>query len=186
MNYEVSHIYSNQKIGNIQENGIRIFNEIRKEDSNLEASLMIDDYSDKRDSDTTNNIENIVEYYKNSIPDITIYYESEFVKIASLLEDRFQIKKETFRKQQKVVSFIVINGEKIKLKEERSNGEVKFACPALSASFHLARAGMIEGNIITNPKENIFSILPHKYYEVEAQVQRILIALGCKNQYLFY
>lgn len=184
MNYEVSHVYLDGNIGEKQRKGIDIYKKVSLPEDT--ASLMIDDYSLKHGDKNLISVEDIISFYNKHMSLSDIKYESEFVNIAHLFEDVFETKKETFRKESKIVTFMVIEGRKIKLKDEFIGGAVKYSCPALSASFHLFRAGMIEGKKIVKQKREICSILPEEYFHIEKQVGIILNQLDCVNSYIYY
>ena len=184
MNYEVSHVYLDGEVGKEQLQGIKIYKNIKKE--NDTSSLMIDDYSLKHGGVSLINPNDIINFYNEHINLSSISYESEFTHIAKIFESMFKIKKERFRKDNKHVIFMIINNNKIKLRDEYDSGLIKYSCPSLSASFHLFRAGMIGDNKTLSQKNKIGSILPKEYIFIEKQVKAILDSLNCSNEYIFY
>lgn len=184
MNYEVSHVYMDGTIGEEQLKGIDIFNSIVCEGDT--SSLMIDDYSLKHGGKKVMNREGIISFYNNKMNIDNIKMESEFIYIAEMFPIFIKTQKERFRKDKKYVTFLMLDNEKIKLKDEFDNGYVKYSCPALSAAFHLDRSGVFDNNSISKQKHHICSILPKEYEEIERQVEKILKVFHCKNEYIFY
>lgn len=184
MNYEVSHVYLDGKIGKEQEKGIEIFNHLKKAGDT--TSLMIDDYSLKHGGKNMIDKKYIIVFYSQHLMLSDVKMESEFISIASMFPYFIETKKERFRKDSKYVTFLIIDDMKIKLKDEYDDGKVKYSCPALSASFHLERAGVISQRKIGKQTQDICSILPEEYRFIEEQVVKILSIFDCKNKYIFY
>lgn len=189
MDYEVSHVYLDGKIGEEQEKGIQIAKSLVEKGDTF--SLMIDDYSGKHGGEMTLSKQDVMDFYQaNSIVIDNVMMESDFTEIAEKIINhpnvKDMIKREGFRKQGKDVFFLKTKEGGIKCKDVfRETSKVKYACPLLSASWHLYRAGVWDGDEFIQ-KRDIHSILPKEYEEIERMASYIAGLMGCKIHYTFY
>lgn len=184
MNYEISHVYMDGLIGNEQKFGIDIFNQIKRDGDT--SSLMIDDYSFKHGGANMLEFDDIIRFYERYVSLDNISMESDFINVASQFPNHLKTKRERFRKDKKYTTFILLEDMKIKLRDEYDNGLVKYSCPALSASYHMVRSGVMSTSLISPQQERICSILPIEYEHIEHQVGAILREFNCVNTYIFY
>lgn len=189
MDYEVSHVYLDGKIGGEQRQGIQIANSLAENGDTF--SLMIDDYSGKHGGKMTLSEQDVMDFYQaNDIIIDNVMRESEFTEMAEKIINHSKVKdmmkREGFRKQGKDVFFLKTMEGSIKCKDVfRDTSRVKYACPLLSASWHLYRAGIWDGDEFIQTRD-IHSILPKEYKEIERMASYIAGLVGCKIYYTFY
>lgn len=189
MDYEVSHVYLDGKIGTEQLIGINIVREMMEDGD--EVTLMIDDYSGKHGGVNRLTINEVMDFYEiNGMALDQMARESDFTDIAEKILNSDKVAgmmtREGFRKQKKDVFFMNAPEKKIKCKDVyRDSGEVKYACPLLSAAWHLCRSGYWKGDEFTQTRD-IHSVLPKEYEAIEEMASYIAGLFGCKISYTFY
>lgn len=175
---EFGHIYMDEEYGYDQERSIEKLKEIDKKYDSVGYTVLVDNINIK---EKLWEIEDLITILNNKVEIDFIGLEGEFKEVADLLIKNMKQENlivEKFRN--KKVTFYLVNGRKIALKNEEVSNS-KYTCVMLSLCWKLCNLGiykypknsiMIERRKITGKK--VINILNEKYNDVEEKVLLIM------------
>lgn len=184
---EYGHIYVDDLINNNinlkkLKNEIDLVSNIKRTIQVNKSVVLIDDKAHFLSNVDKLNISFFVQslYEQFGLKPEMLFFEKDFEKIANEILKSIPkdlLKTEYFRKSQKRVTFLKVNGYSIPLKEHYENHE-KYTCPILSASWLTYKKDKL-----CDKHYNTLTVLSKKYEKVEEQVHEILKVSGYQEHY---